>query len=79
MNYTITINSSESEQAFNFFLSEQTRFSIQFLEMALINSVECELFMFYVVASVADAEDSIASVIMDTVPLCKNPVMLNLL
>lgn len=71
VNYTVTINSSTSELNGGDVLSNQTQFSIQELEMELANAEDCEPFMFHVVASVAFAEDSMATVIMDSIPLCK--------
>lgn len=71
VNYTVTINSSNSELGNRFHLSDQIQLSIEFLEMALADAERCEVFMFYVVASVANAGDSVPAVATYTVPFCK--------
>lgn len=71
VNYTVTINSSTSARSGGGVLSDETQFSIQVLEMQLADAEECEGFLFHVVASVALADDSVAAIVMDTVPLCK--------
>lgn len=71
VNYTVIINSSNSDLGGNFILTDELQFSIQFLEMAFRGAAECEAFSFYVQASVAGTEDSVPAVVIDTVPLCK--------
>lgn len=75
VNYTVTINSSTSELSFIMPLIGLTQLSIEFLEIQLADAEECQPFMFNVVASIAEAQDSNAAVTMDTVPLCKCPVL----
>lgn len=71
VNYTVIINSTTSALSSDALLSDQLQFSIQELEMQLVNSDDCEPFTFHVVASVPLTEDSMTAIIMDTIPLCK--------
>ena len=71
INYTVTINSSTSAIREMVSLVNVLQFSIEFLEEALADAEQCEGFMFFVTASVADADDSMAAVTIDTVPLCE--------
>ena len=71
VNYMVVINSTTSELESGGLLSDEIQFSIQGLEMQLVNSEDCEPFTFHVVASVPLAEDSMPAIIVDTIPLCK--------
>ena len=71
VNYTVIINSSTSQLGNVYHLSDQIQLSIEFLELALADAEQCEVFMFYVVASVADAGDSAPAIATDTVTFCK--------
>lgn len=71
VNYTVTVNSSSSSFNDVFILVDERQFSIGFLEKIFVDAEMCEAFMFYVMASVLDVDDSEPAVIMDTVPLCK--------
>ena len=72
VNYTVIVNSSDSEVTDGGLLSNQLRFSIGDLERALSGAEDCELFAFHVVASAALAEESVAAVIMETIPICEH-------
>jgi hypothetical protein len=72
INYTVVVNSTTSNITDGANLSDQTRrFSIGNLEQQLASAEDCQLFTFHVVASVPFADNSIAAVVMDTIPLCK--------
>ena len=71
VNYTVIAESSTTNIREVVILNDLTHASIERLEMELTDGETCHLFTFSVVAQVADANDSIPAVIMDTIPLCK--------
>lgn len=75
VNYTVTINASNSEVDTSIIISDQTQASLEFLEAALADAGECVPVMFLVEASVSGAEDSDAAVLMETLPLCKRKLL----
>lgn len=76
VSYRVTINSSTSLLGAIFTLVDVKQLSIEFLEMELADAEICKVFMFSVVASAADVDDSEAAVIMDTVPLCEIKILI---
>lgn len=72
VNYTVQIESSTTQDQLTATLSDQTQISIDELEMKLRDSGVCHFFTFSVVAQIIDASDSVAAIIRDTIPLCKD-------
>ena len=76
INYTVTINSTSSTSELDgvYTLVDMLWFSVEFLEDELLNT-ECQGFVFSVIASVVDADNSMPVFTMDTIPLCKSDVV----
>lgn len=77
VNYTVTINSTTSELGGVYMVVDMLQLSVQFLEDELLNT-ECQGFVFSVIASVLDADDSMPAFTMDTIPICKTDVLVKL-
>lgn len=71
INYRITLTSDLNSERNTSFVTDQAQLSIQFLELALADEGQCVAVTFSVVAIAAGTEDSVAAVVMDTLPLCE--------
>lgn len=68
--YRITI-SSDSGLSTSRVVTNQTRLSLQSLDLELADFGECVPVTFSVVATAPGTEDSVAAILMDTLPLCE--------